>query len=278
MDAKTKILIPLDGSTNGDSILTAIYPLLRSGHVESTLFHVAESGESVEGLQSRLEMHQQALEEKGVRTRIRIVTGRPATEILRQAQIGCFDLVAMATHGRTGLERVLMGSVAEAVARSCPVPTVLCKAGGRIGPWDRIVVAVDGTPGAEEVLDDAVQIARTTHSTLHLLQVGLGLLRSDGYRGVGFNFTAPNPRAYLDDLAIKLASQGVSVEPEWREGMAGANISSLAKQLEAGLICMTTEGRPEQMPGLDRSVAAEVIRSAPCPVYIRRMSRVPARA
>jgi nucleotide-binding universal stress UspA family protein len=47
--------------------------------------------------------------------------------------------------------------------------------------------------------------------------------------------------------------------------------------MDAGLICMTTEGRPEELPGLDRSVAAEVIRSAPCPVYVRRMSRAPAR-
>ncbi len=46
----------------------------------------------------------------------------------------------------------------------------------------------------------------------------------------------------------------------------------MAEEIDAGLICMTTEGRPEQAPGLDRSVAVEVMQSAPCPVYIRPMT------
>jgi nucleotide-binding universal stress UspA family protein len=52
--------------------------------------------------------------------------GDPATQILRIAQeTGC-DLVVMGTHGRTGLDRLIMGSVAEEVVRraSCPVVTV----------------------------------------------------------------------------------------------------------------------------------------------------------
>jgi nucleotide-binding universal stress UspA family protein len=210
-----------------------------------------------------------------VETRIRIVSGRPAEEIVRQALVGGFDLIAMATHGRTGLDRVVMGSVAEEVVRSSPVPTLLCKSGVRIGAWDRIVVALDGTPGSEEVLGDVVRLARSLPASVHLLQVGLGLLLSDGYRGVPFHYPAAQ-RGYLETVAARLLAQGVPAVPERRQGMAGIEIASLAAELDAGLICMTTEGRPEQLPGMDRSVAAEVIRSAPCPVYVRRMSRVAA--
>ena len=272
---KLKILIPLDGSPVGESILLSIYPLLRSRQAESTLFHAAETAETIENLDALLAAQRKTLESKGVETRIRIVSGKPAEEIVRQAEIGGFDLIAMATHGRTGLERVVMGSVAEEVVRSSSVPTLLCKSGNRIGSWDRIVVALDGTGGSEEVLGDVVRLARSLPATVHLLQVGLGLLLSDGYRGVPFHYPADQP-AYLESIAARLEAQGVRAVPERRQGMAGVEIASLARQLDAGLVCMTTEGRPEQLPGMDRSVAAQVIRSAPCPVYVRRMSRAAA--
>jgi nucleotide-binding universal stress UspA family protein len=61
-----------------------------------------------------------------VRMEHRLQEGDPATQILQVAQeTGC-DLIAIGTHGRTGLDRLLMGSVAEQVVRrtSCPVLTV----------------------------------------------------------------------------------------------------------------------------------------------------------
>ena len=173
LSEKMKILIPLDGSPIGDSILPSIYPLMGARQAESTLFHAAETAASIQNLEARLEAQRRTLESKGVETRIRIVSGKPAEEIVRQAQIGGFDLIAMATHGRTGLERVVMGSVAEEVVRTSPVPALLCKSGTRIGAWERIVVALDGTPGSEEVLGDVVRLARSLPATVHLLQVGL---------------------------------------------------------------------------------------------------------
>jgi len=56
----------------------------------------------------------------------RLEIGDPPTEIVRLADLWKCDLIVMGTHGRTGLRRVLMGSVAEAVLRkaTCPVVTV----------------------------------------------------------------------------------------------------------------------------------------------------------
>jgi len=53
----------------------------------------------------------------------RLVTGDPASEIVRLAEESGADMIVMGTHGRTGLRRMLMGSVAEAVVRRahCPV-------------------------------------------------------------------------------------------------------------------------------------------------------------
>lgn len=278
MKTKSKILVPLDGSTLGDSVLIVLYPLLRAQQVEATLLHVVQTEEIPRGVAHRLEGYRESLQENGVSAKVAVVRGDPAEEILRKASTGEFDLVAMATHGRAGMDRVLMGSVAEAVVRSSPVPVLLCRAPIRMGDWNRIVVALDGTTGSEEILGDVVRLARSLGATVHLLQVGLGLLMSDGYRGVALHTPNRHTDGYLDGIAAQLLSQGIPTIPERREGIAAYEISSFAERLEAGLICMTTEGRPEELPGLDRSVAAEVIRTAPCPVFVRRMSRVAAEA
>jgi nucleotide-binding universal stress UspA family protein len=272
MKETTRVLIPLDGSPIGDTVLLSLSPLVHARKMEVTLLHVAKPSEPVEPeVRQKLEVHREALQGNGIPTRVFFVSGLPAEEILRQAAIGEFDLIAMATHGRNGMDRVIMGSVAEEVVRSSPIPTLLCKSRSRTGNWERIVVALDGTPGAEEILGDAVDLAQLLGSTLHLVQVGLGLLRTDSYRGVSCHPTTEDPTAYLDATAARLMAEGISVVSERREGIAGVEIPLLAQQLEAGLICMATEGRPDLIPGLTRSVAADVIRTAPCPVYVRRM-------
>jgi nucleotide-binding universal stress UspA family protein len=57
--------------------------------------------------------------------------GDPATEILRAAPVQRAGLIAMPTHGRTGLRRVLLGSVAEAVVRRSPLPVLLVRRAAR---------------------------------------------------------------------------------------------------------------------------------------------------
>ena len=56
-----------------------------------------------------------------------MVFGDPATEIVRVAKAERADMIVMSTHGRTGLSRVLMGSVAEKVVRRAPCPVVIFK-------------------------------------------------------------------------------------------------------------------------------------------------------
>jgi nucleotide-binding universal stress UspA family protein len=79
----------------------------------------------------------------------RVQDGDPAVEILGAAREACCDLIVMGTHGRTGLGRLLMGSVAEQVVRkaSCPVLTV--KTPQLPGPSSKESVAVAGGKGAE---------------------------------------------------------------------------------------------------------------------------------
>jgi nucleotide-binding universal stress UspA family protein len=56
-----------------------------------------------------------------------VVMGDPATEIIQLARSEGADLIVMGTHGRTGLTRLMMGSVAEAVVRRAPCPVLTLK-------------------------------------------------------------------------------------------------------------------------------------------------------
>lgn len=270
-----KILIPLDIFSMGDTVLVSLLPLIRSRKIESTLFHVAQEAQAAEKAKVLLEVRRKGLESQGVAAKVLLGTGRPAEEILRFAKEGGFDLVAMATHGRTGMERVTLGSVAEDVVRNSSIPTLLCKAGGRVGGWQRILVALDGSPGSEEVLGDVTRLAQSLEASVHLVKVDPGFALEDQYRGVELHPGEYSSSTYLEEIALDLVSQGVPAFTEKRTGFPADEISRLASELDAGLICMTTEGRPEGSPGMDRSVAAKVIRSAPCPVYVRHMAGTP---
>jgi nucleotide-binding universal stress UspA family protein len=68
-----------------------------------------------------------ALRSQGVDTAWAIRRGRPAEEILAAARESGADLIAMATHGRTGVGRLLFGSVAETVLRQAPVPVFMIR-------------------------------------------------------------------------------------------------------------------------------------------------------
>ena len=68
------------------------------------------------------------LSKKGLRVRTRVALGGPpAEEILAAIKATSADLVAMATHGRSGLGRALLGSVAESVLRASPVPVLMIR-------------------------------------------------------------------------------------------------------------------------------------------------------
>jgi nucleotide-binding universal stress UspA family protein len=73
------------------------------------------------------------VEHQGLWFRRQLATGDPADTILEVAEDGRFDLIVMGTHGRTGIKRMILGSVAETVTRraTCPVLTIRDASGDR---------------------------------------------------------------------------------------------------------------------------------------------------
>ena len=72
-------------------------------------------------------------DERGVPAEVALVDGTPSREIVRYAESNDCDLVVMGTHGRGGIDRLLLGSVAERVVRSSGVPVLTVRVGGREG-------------------------------------------------------------------------------------------------------------------------------------------------
>jgi nucleotide-binding universal stress UspA family protein len=66
--------------------------------------------------------------------RTRVLAGDPAAQVVRHAQDDRCDLIVMGTHGRTGIRRLVMGSVAERVARLAPCPVLIIRDEGGLEP------------------------------------------------------------------------------------------------------------------------------------------------
>ena len=139
------ILVPLDGSPLAEAILPEVAGLTRALGAELTLLRVALAqtfpgidpihlaDEEVRVLQEA-EAYLAAVAERFAQESVNVKTvvryGLPAEEIVDHVAFVGADLVAMSTHGRSGLSRLVMGSVAEEVVRKAKVPVLLLRAQG----------------------------------------------------------------------------------------------------------------------------------------------------
>jgi nucleotide-binding universal stress UspA family protein len=135
-----RILVPLDGSTLAEGVLPHVQALVKSLGAELVLLRVAFTHvfPGADPIQSQVTAVQEAedyvsglakrLQEEGVRAEAKVRYGDPVEEILDHVTWDHIDLIAMATHGRMGLTRVVLGSVAEHVLRRTSVPMLLIRA------------------------------------------------------------------------------------------------------------------------------------------------------
>lgn len=174
--SKHKILIPLDGSSFSQQILPKVCNLFNPANAELILLRVASTSHGLVGMPARtmaiqwpvptypsqrdvelanhpiyasqvwdsqlamLENELRAdllkLHQAGYTASTAIRFGEPAREILNLISEEKVDLVAMTSHGRTGMSRLMFGSVAEAVLREAPVPVMVLPL--RVFPSERL--------------------------------------------------------------------------------------------------------------------------------------------
>jgi nucleotide-binding universal stress UspA family protein len=199
-----------------------------------------------------------------------------ADSILERARAGRADLIVMATHGRGPLSRIWRGSVADELIRRAEVPVLLVR-GREKAPGifpepvlDNILILLDGSPLAEQVLEPALDVAR-------LMEAQCVLLRVVESRSSPANGAAGKPRqkaqaeAYLKHVAKRVREQGVRVPT--LVVVARHAIEAILEEAAAqasNLIALATHGRGGLQRLLLGSVADKLVRAAASPLLVYR--------
>lgn len=219
--------------------------------------------------------------DNGVTAEHRLVVDIPEDAILNIAEKSRADVIAIGTHGRTGLDRLRLGSVAEAVLRKAACPVLTVHAGsfsdapirGQRLKWHRLLVPMDFTASSDAALRFAAMLAERLHGQISIVHV------FDPWAAVGQDHArvrefktrklAQRVRKVMSALKSDLSDFNTILAP----GDAGEVILNLAKREVADLIVMGTHGRR----GLQRlvlgSVAGSVVRRAGCPVLVVKAAK-----
>lgn len=257
MNDTLRVLIPVDEQADGDRLLPVLLPLWDIRPLHADLLRVTATDEEHGEAGSELDRLQRLLRRRGLETHARVATGVPEKEILACARGGHHDWIVMSTHGRRGARRALFGSVTEAVLRKARAPVLVVRTGNRPGPWRHVAAALDGSRAAEAVLPEAGRAAKACGTPLQVV------------RACG-RFERAEAQAYLDGVVRKLSAEGISSLPYVRVGAAASQLLAHAREMDLGLLCMTTHGRTGLRRAVLGSVAEDVVRRSPCPVLVRR--------
>ena len=294
--------MPLDGSAFSEKISGNAVDLAVKLGMEIILLSILSPGEKKllpkrqEYLDSQADIMQKQIEveAKGSaykdKVKGEVVMGQPADEILRYIDKNNIDIVAMATHGRSGIGSLAMGSVAYNVVRTAKVPVLLVRSVARKQVAKErlstgiILVPLDGSKPGESVLQPVQVLAKqfgTENCEVVLLSVcepspvksGYSrVIISEGEASAGKEAFMHRMAAqqYLAKLGKRIKSGGIKVRNEVLTGDPAEKITDYAREIKADLIAMATHGRT----GISRlaygSVAENVIRGISNPIFLVR--------
>lgn len=200
--------------------------------------------------------------------------GEASAVVLDVAERIGADLIVLGTHGRTGLLRLLAGSVAEAVLRQAHCPVLALRGGDKPLPprheIQSILVPTDHSPEGRSALTVARELARDLGARLVLLHVTLPVETTPGVPPYPVNLR--EELEILDTLRWQVEGKDLKsrVETVLRRGDIAAEVLGAAREAAVDLIVMGTHGRTGLRRLLMGSVAEEVVRSAECPVLVVR--------
>lgn len=209
----------------------------------------------------------------------RIEVGIPSQALQTVAQTINADLLVVGTHGRTGLDHVLIGSTAERVVRVSPCPVLAVKAdkdgAGAVATTaiKRIVVPIDLSTCSLDALEYAVQFAKPLGAALTILHA----MEPVAY-GLDFSLSHAKEwkeqRDYLEKrlnlLSACVTAHGIQADHVLKPGLPSDSIASYATQQGFDLMIMGTHGRRGISHVLLGSIAGAMLRHAPCPVLTVR--------
>lgn len=303
-----RILVPLDGSVRAEEALPFAARLARASHGSVILAQVvnipteygmyaaapvsvAPSVIDADRTEAETYLSHVAKREllAGLDVEREITLGLPAQDILNVITERQADAVVMCSHGRTGLTRWMLGSVAEHVSRHSPVPVFILRehdmpfvTSAQRTRRPRILVALDGSPVAEGALEPAASLAAVFGADLHLTLVVMPLeaMRENMPEAL----VVDGAKSYLDKVAHRLMAEHDGLRVSWTVGVNVDTAAAIIRIAEGGddtegagvsdgcdVIAMATHGRT----GLNRwamgSITERVLHATRRPMLIARV-------
>jgi nucleotide-binding universal stress UspA family protein len=220
------------------------------------------------------------LSKKGSLVRSFVRYGKAFNEIARLARAREVDVIIMATHGYTGLKRILLGSTTERVVRHAPCPVLTIpsrpKAELHRSPGMRlrkIIVPIDFSQTSAQALPYAAALAETFTAEIILLHViePMSIPVDSGYMPPQIQPEDKNvAQQHLLDLSREVFEDNVRVRVLVRKGLPFRETTEAAKSLDADMIVLTTHGYTGLAHVLLGSTAERVVRHADCAVLVVR--------
>ena len=307
----SRILTPLDGSEYSERVLPYARSFAAGLSLPVTLLYAIEPDHPSisQSLNPRLHQHQTAahrtqhvraylepvaagLRNAGLNVDTTIPQGDPATAIVEEAANDPGTLITMSSHGRSGLSRWWMGSVADKVLHLTENPLLIIHAAQQQAApeeaFERITVPVDGSELAEEILPHVAYLSAAMGLAVDLVQAVPSQEEYYRYLSIGpsevSRATPPYEEyaqivdgeagSYLAELKERLTQQGGSpVETQLLHGPPADCIVDLATTTANNLVAMTTHGRSGVGRLVLGSVAERVVRQSGDPVLLIRGAR-----
>jgi nucleotide-binding universal stress UspA family protein len=277
----SRILVPLDGTAESNAALPAARTMALATGASVFLLQVLDSSElktSASDAASKLTRVAAELAGNGLRVESAVRPGQAADEIVQQVGEQAADVVIMRTRGRAGIERAVMGSVAERLLSRSDVPIVMLRPGGR--RMDRIaslLVPVDGSPGGALALSSGLGLAKATGAQIRLMEVVVPMAFQTLAPNEGPMYYDPSwddealsaAQAYVGGMLKHVREAGVTGEGEARTAPdIPSTIVQAADDHAADLIVMSTQALTGLQRALLGSVADAVVRTSACPVLL----------
>jgi nucleotide-binding universal stress UspA family protein len=307
------ILVPLDGSPASEHALPIAYDLARRSDALLRLVHVhvmySAAPIYVEGMpvideqmQSLGKAHERAylermrdrlVAESNLRVGIALLDPAEAENpdqtvpqmLASYAAASDTDLIVMTTHGRGGLARFWLGSVADALVHISTTPMLLVRPDDDTAAVEhppafrRILLALDGSALAEQILEPALALGRLTqaaYTLLHVVEPHTLVPSAPFTTPTDFDAEDTQRRQfesqrYLERIARRLRGAGATVSVDVRVAeQAALAILNAAREHQADLVAIATHGRSGLARLLLGSVADKVVRGTTLPVLLWR--------
>ncbi|UIO98656.1 universal stress protein [Halobaculum sp. CBA1158] len=276
------ILVPFDGSDGATSVLYHVGEIATRTDATVHVLYVADTdrdsvsvvrGRAIDALVAEgedvVDEAAGVLASLGVDHETDVIQGNPVSTIVAYADRTDQDLIAMATHGRSGIARFLAGSVSERVVRlsSVPVLTARMKADERLSfPYEHVVVATDGSDGAARGERHGVSLAATLDATLHAVSIVDDDGLAAGVRAALADAGDEIAEAAVEDLVDDAEAAGVETRRHVGHGTPVEGIVEYVESNDVDAVVMGTTGRRNTDRILLGSVAEQTVRTAPVPV------------